>query len=514
MSPSAAAMVTSPDRATASSGESPFPGLSVRGIGKKYAGISVLSDVSLDIRPGEVLALLGENGAGKSTLSSIIAGLVTADSGTMEWQGYPYDPTAPLDALNVGIGLIHQEMRLLPELTIAENVFVGRLPTRNGVVDRQEMNRRAAEQLRRLGLDIAPTRRVGTLRVAAQQQVEIAKALTLNSRLLILDEPTAALGGEETERLFAQIEQLRREGVSFIYISHRLDEIARIADRISVLRDGRLVATHETAQVEVKTLIEEMVGRSIDRIFPEIETPTGRTILEVDNLTSAEGAFAHVSFNVKAGEVFGIAGIVGAGRTELVRAIAGADPVAGGTISLAGNRLSPRDPGEAIAAGIVLVPEDRKLQGLVLDHTIADNLAFGNFDLLAPSGWVRPGKVREFAKRAIASLGVKGRPDQQVRNLSGGNQQKVIIAKWISRNPHVFILDEPTRGIDVGARAAIYDVIADLAKAGMAVVIVSSDLDEVLGLSHRVLVLSRGQQRGILAADEINHVAVMELATM
>lgn len=487
--------------------------LSVSGIGKAFAGTRVLSEISLDVRPGEVLALLGENGAGKSTLSAIVAGLIAPDDGTMSWQGEPYAPASPGDALAAGIGLIHQEMRLLPDLSIAENVFVGRMPMRGGTVDREAMNRLAGEQLRRLGLDVPPTTLVRTLRVAAQQQVEIAKALTQHAKLLILDEPTAALGSDETDRLFARIDALRGEGVSFVYISHRLDEIARIADRIAVLRDGRLVAQHETARIDVPTLLREMVGRSIDRIFPEVAPPADREVLAVRGLTARDASFRDISFTVRAGEIFGIAGIVGAGRTELVRAIAGADPLASGTIALDGETLAVRTPSDAIDAGIVLVPEDRKGQGLVMDFTVGENLALGNMDALAPRGWVTPAKVRAFAARAIERLGVKGRPTQETRYLSGGNQQKVVIARWISRTPKVFILDEPTRGIDMGARAAIYDVIAGLARAGMAIVVVSSDLEEVLGLANRVLVMARGRQQGILEKADATNVAVMALAT-
>ena len=286
--------------------------LSVSGIGKAFAGTRVLSEISLDVRPGEVLALLGENGAGKSTLSAIVAGLIAPDDGTMSWQGEPYAPASPGDALAAGIGLIHQEMRLLPDLSIAENVFVGRMPMRGGTVDREAMNRLAGEQLRRLGLDVPPTTLVRTLRVAAQQQVEIAKALTQHAKLLILDEPTAALGSDETDRLFARIDALRGEGVSFVYISHRLDEIARIADRIAVLRDGRLVAQHETARIDVPTLLREMVGRSIDRIFPEVAPPADREVLAVRGLTARDASFRDISFTVRAGEIFGIAGIVDA----------------------------------------------------------------------------------------------------------------------------------------------------------------------------------------------------------
>jgi ribose transport system ATP-binding protein len=354
---------------------------------------------------------------------------------------------------------------------------------------------------------------VRTLRVAAQQQVEIAKALTLDAKLLLLDEPTAALGAEETEHLFAVIDALRAEGVSFIYVSHRLDEIARIADRVVVLRDGRWVASHDNAQVPVAQLIEDMVGRTLDRLFPDTGTPGTDEVLRVDGLTSAAGAFRDVSFSVGAGEIFGIAGIVGAGRTELVRAIAGADPVVSGTVQVDGTALKLGDPLSAIRAGVALVPEDRKAEGIVLDMAIGDNIAVCNLDRLAEGGWVKPGRVRSVADGAIKRLQVKGTPDQPVRALSGGNQQKVVIAKWLERKPRVIILDEPTRGIDMGARAAIYEVIADLARAGMAVIVVSSELEEVLGLSHRVMVLSRGEQRGVLAGAEATDHAVMELAT-
>ncbi|MBV9489928.1 MAG: sugar ABC transporter ATP-binding protein [Verrucomicrobia bacterium] len=489
------------------------PKLSLRGIEKSFDANVVLSGIDLDVYEGEVVALLGENGAGKSTLSSIIAGLFPPSKGTLSWEGRPYAPTRPGDAIETGIGLIHQEMRLLPDLSIAENVFVGRLLMKGGRIDREEMNRRAAQQLHRLGLDVPPTTLVRHLRVAAQQQVEIAKALTLNARLLSLDEPTAALGGEETGRLFAQIDQLRKQGVSFIYISHRLEEIARIADRIVVLRDGRLVATHDSAQVPVNVLLGNMVGRNVDRIFPKLEPPTGKEVLRVEGLTGANGAFRDVSFSVQAGEIFGIAGIVGAGRTELVRAIAGADPIASGTLFVEGKPVHFPAPEDAIRAGVVLVPEDRKGQGVVLDHSLASNLALGNFDRLAPNGWLMPSRVASFALGAIKRLGVKGQAGQAIRFLSGGNQQKAIIARWISRSPKVFILDEPTRGIDMGARAAIYETIAGLAREGMAVVVVSSDLEEVLGLSHRVLVLARGRQQGILPRAAASNVAIMELAT-
>ncbi|RUW71856.1 MULTISPECIES: sugar ABC transporter ATP-binding protein [unclassified Mesorhizobium] len=493
--------------------ESPHHGLFVNGLCKSYGPVQVLADASFEVRPGEVVALLGENGAGKSTVSNIIAGSTKPDAGTIIWRGKPYSPANPAAAIEAGVGMIHQELKLLPDLSVAENVYVGRLPMRGGRIDRATMNAKASAQLKRLGLDVSPERKVRTLRIAAQQQVEIAKALTLNAELLILDEPTAALGGEETELLFQQIRKLKAEGMSFIYISHRLDEIAQIADRVVVMRDGRIVARHERADIPVRTVVEQMVGRSVERMFPKLSPPRDETLLEVENLSSPDKSFNAVSFSVKSGEILGIAGLIGAGRTELVRAIAGADPISSGAVRVAGKPVHLNGPAAAIRAGVVLVPEDRKAQGVVLEQTIGENLAFGNFDHVAPKGWVFPKAVQKFAEAGISRLGVKGKPNQAVSKLSGGNQQKVIIAKWVSRPPKVFILDEPTRGIDVGARAAIYDVIADLARSGMAVVVVSSDLEEVLGLSHRVLVLSRGRQRGILERGEASNVAVMELAT-
>ncbi|MDQ0704674.1 ribose transport system ATP-binding protein [Pseudomonas sp. W3I7] len=488
--------------------------LCLRNISKAYGPVQVLSQVNVDIRPGEVLALLGENGAGKSTLSSIIAGLVQPEAGgSMTWLGHPYAPASPGAALGAGIGLIHQEIRLLPQLSIAENIFVGRLPMRHGRVDREYIEAQAQIQLERLGLDVPASRKVEGLSVAAQQLVEIAKALTLKARLLILDEPTAALGGEETELLFQQVERLKAEGVSFIYISHRLEEIARIADRVLVLRDGRQIALHATAQVPVRELVEQMVGRSLERIFPTLQAPKEQVMLQVKGLSCREFALHGIDFSVRAGEVFGIAGVVGAGRTELVRTIAGAAQDIQGHMQLDGEVRQLRSPFEAIQAGVVLVPEDRKQQGVVVEHRIEDNLIYGNTDLLDQRGWVFPAPLREFARTAVARLGVKGAPQSRISSLSGGNQQKVIIAKWLARNPKVFILDEPTRGIDVGARAAIYEVIADLAAKGMAVIVVSSDLDEVLGLSHRVMVMSRGRQMGILERGEATPVSVMEMAT-
>ncbi len=489
------------------------PILQLRGIRKSYGPIEVLHGVDFHVHPGEVVALLGENGAGKSTLSNIIAGSIRPSAGEMTWLGSAYAPANPREALDAGLGLIHQELRLLPHLTIAENVFVGRYPVKRGMVDRARMVREATEQLRRLGLTLPATRRVAGLSTANQQLIEIAKALARNARLLILDEPTASLGGAEVDLLFAQIRKLRGEGVGIIYISHRLEEIAQIADRVVVLRDGAKVQDFDRGDVAVRAIVEAMVGRSLERMFPAMPDPGSEVTLAVEGLTSPTGDFRDVSFSVRRGEILGIAGLVGAGRTELVRAITGADPIAAGRVTLDGAEITPRNPAQAIARGIVLVPEDRKHQGLILTHSIAENIGYANREAVAPGGMVSGRRLRDFAAAAIRRFGVKGTGRQTAGEMSGGNQQKVVLAKWLARNPRVVVLDEPTRGIDVGARSSIYEIIRDLAAEGRSVIVVSSDLEEVLGVSHRILVLSKGRQAGILDRGQANDVTVMELAT-
>jgi len=486
------------------------PSLSIKGIGKKFGNTRVLNDITLDIYPGEVVALLGENGAGKSTLSNIICGVIVPTEGSMTWKGSEYAPKTPREGLSYGIRLIHQEIRLLPDLSIAENIFIGRQPMKGGCIDREKMFLETRVQLDRLGLDVSPDTKVRDLRVAAQQQVEIAKALAHKAELLILDEPTAALGGKEVDRLFEQVERLKKQGVGFIYISHRMEEIKRIADRIAVVRDGNLVAVHKTGNIPVKEIVTEMVGRNVDRMFPPLSTPTSKEIFRVENLCSDK--FKNISFQVCAGEILGISGIVDAGRTELVRAIFGADKIDSGDIFLEGEKIDLPNPRAAMDKGIVLVPEDRKQQGLVVEHKIGDNVMYGNFDMLNSGGWAFPSAIERFSKSAIDVMGTKGQVENATASLSGGNQQKVLIAKWIARKPKLFILDEPTRGIDVGARASIYEVISGLAKEGMAVIVVSSDLDEVLGLSNRVMVLAHGEQQGTLSCEEANQLSVMELA--
>ena len=490
------------------------PILSLRGIQKSYGPVKVLYGVDFDVRPGEVVALLGENGAGKSTLSNIISGTVQPSAGEMTWLGAAYAPATPRAAMDAGVGMIHQELKLLPKLSIAENIFLGRYPIRAGRIDRMAMEERARAGLRRLGLDISPERLVEGLSTGKQQLIEIAKALTLNARLLILDEPTAALGGDETQLLFQQIRRLKSEGVGIVYISHRLEEIRQIADRIVVMRDGAKVKEFDSGEAPVRTIVEAMVGRSLERMFPTVPAAADEVTIEVRDLTSPSNTFRNISFSVRKGEVFGIAGLMGAGRTELVRAITGADPISAGEVLLHGKPVTPRSPIDAIRNGIVLVPEDRKLQGVVLDHSIAENIAYANLGEISRKGWISSRRLHQFADDYIKRFGVKGRGKQKAGELSGGNQQKVVLAKWLARKPQVVVLDEPTRGIDVGARSSIYDLIIDLAREGVAVIVVSSDLEEVLGVSSRIMVMAQGKQAGILDRKDANDVSVMELSTI
>lgn len=490
------------------------PLLSLRQVCKSFGPTEVLHGFDLDIHEGEVVALLGENGAGKSTISNIIAGGFAPSSGQMMWRGAAYNPASPRAAIDTGLGLIHQELRLLEHMSIADNVFVGRWPRRAGLVDRKRMEEEAHAQLERLGLDISASRLVRGLSTANQQLIEIAKALALDARLLILDEPTAALGGAETQLLFKQIATLKADGVGIIYISHRLEEIRQIADRIVVMRDGHKVQEFDTGDVPVRTIVESMVGRSLDRMFPAIPSPGSKKSLEVKNLTSALGTFSDVSFSVNQGEILGLAGLVGAGRTELVRAITGADPISSGQIVLNGRTITPRTPRHSIKERVVMVPEDRKLQGLVVEHSIADNIAYANFADIATLGCLTTGATRDYSDKTITRFGVKGQVHQQADELSGGNQQKVILAKWLAKDPIVVILDEPTRGIDVGARSSIYETIVALADKGIAVIVVSSDLEEVLGISNRIMVMAQGRVAGILDRHAANDVSVMELATL
>ncbi len=482
----------------------------MKGISKVFGGIRALDDVSFSVRAGEVHALLGENGAGKSTLMKILAGAHQATTGEIHIGGELVSVSSPHASRALGIGIIYQELALAPDLTVAENIFLGELPR---LVNARALRARAATLLRDLGFAIDPGALVGSLPLAFQQAVEIAKAMSRRVRILILDEPTAVLAPPEVERLLDVVRGLSRRGVSVIYISHRLGEIFRIADQITVLKDGRTVGTYAAADMDEQRLIPLMIGREAAQLFPKAARSAGGELLRVENL-SAAGLVKDVSFTLQAGEVLGIAGLIGSGRTELARAIFGADRAESGTVALAGRPVTIRTPRQGVAAGIGLVPEDRKGQGLVLALPIRQNVTFTCLARFTNA----LGVLRRAAERAAVG-DVAWRTtirahnlDLPVSSLSGGNQQKVVLAKWLDAGCKVIILDEPTRGVDVGARSEIYGLIEALAAGGLGVILISSDLIEVIGAADRVLVMSGGRISGSLSHDELSEARIMQLA--
>ncbi|RLV51272.1 sugar ABC transporter ATP-binding protein [Nocardioides mangrovicus] len=486
-------------------------GLVCQDLVKAFSGVTVLKGVSFEVRPGSVVGLIGENGAGKSTLSSLITGVLPPTSGTMRLDGQPYAPASPSEALAKGVVLIHQEIRLLPELSVAENIFLGRLPQRGGRIDRARMNREATEVLGSLGVDLDPRRVVGGLSMARQQEIEIAKAISRNPEFVIFDEPSASLGETETEHVLERIRTLRERGTGVVYISHRLDEVLDVADHVVCLRDGHQVGSWTRGDVTRQDLVNAMVGREFTYEHVAPRPSRAETVLEVEDL-GRTGVFEHIDFTVSAGEVLGIAGLVGAGRTEVVRAIAGVDKHETGRVVIGGRPLKGGRPSEAIKAGIVMVPEDRKSQGLHLDRSAEENVVLPWERDLAGGGLMTRKLIRRVGTQQRERLDIRGRMALPVKSMSGGNQQKVLIAKWLVKDPKVLIVDEPTRGVDVGAKMAIYEIIRSLAAEGMAVIVVSSELEEVLGLAHRVLVMAGGRQQGVLTRDEATPERVMELA--
>ena len=485
--------------------------LVVRDLTKSYAGVTVLHAVNLSVTSGKVVGLIGENGAGKSTTSSIIAGIVQPDSGSMTLDGQDYSPHSPANALESGVALIHQEIRMVPALSVAENIFLGRLPISGGKVDRALINERSAEALRKLGVNIDPRRPVQGLSIALQQSIEIAKAITRDPRYVIFDEPSASLTEKETDRVLGQIQVLRDHGAGIIYISHRLQEIRDIANEIVCMRDGRVVKTWDTGNVETDELVKAMVGRDVVYAHQELKPAGHKTVIEVRDL-GRSGVFENINFAVAEGEILGIAGLVGAGRTEVVRAIAGADRADSGEVLVEGQPIKLRSPGHAVRAGVVMVPEDRKQQGLNLTLDSARNIASPWERILRKSGLVTKSWVNDIAEVSRSAFDIRGDVNSPVVRLSGGNQQKVLLAKWLVQQPKVLILDEPTRGVDVGAKLSIYEIIRETAARGVAVIVVSSELEEVLGLAHRILVMSGGRQMAVLPRTEATSEAVMSLA--
>ena len=489
--------------------------LRVRGVAKAFSGIQALGGVSFDLRQGEIHALVGENGAGKSTLIKIVAGAYLPDTGEIEIDGVTHVALTPEQARHLGVGVVYQEFNLLPELSVAENIFLGDQPTGwLGLLDAGHRRRRTLALLSRLGAHLDPDRIVKHLTVGEQQIVEIAKALAMDVRILIMDEPSAVLPSHDMERLYGVIRALRAEGASIIYISHRLDEIFLIADRVTVLKDGRSVMTKPVPETTRGELVNSMVGRQLTEQFPPPDAALGETLLEVRDL-SVDGCVFDVSFGVRAGEILGLAGLGGSGRTTIARALVGLARIDSGEVWLRGFSRALKNPARALRAGVALIPEDRKAHGLVLSHSVRFNVTLPNLARLLRFGLVLL-RRREagLVKTGIDRLGIRPpSPETPVENLSGGNQQKVVLAKWLVAQPRLLVLDEPTRGVDVGAKAEIYARMRELTRQGVGIVMVSSELPELLGMSDRIVVFHEGRQSGELTRAEATEQAVMQLAT-
>jgi ribose transport system ATP-binding protein len=489
--------------------------LEMRHITKTYPGVLALDDVSLDVRPGEVHGLVGENGAGKSTLMKILAGAQPKDSGEILIDGKPAIIDGPQRARDYGVSIIYQEFNLVPYLDAAENIFLGReLPAKlPGFVDFGKQYSEAQRIIDKLGVKLSARTPINRLSVAQQQMVEIAKATWWGARIIVMDEPSATLTDHELRSLFDLIRQMKSEGVSIIYISHRLEEVFEICDRVTVLRDGKHIATRPIEELTRDEIIRLMVGRELTQMIPKEAAPIGKPALVVRNLCR-KGVLDNINLTVHEGEVLGIAGLVGAGRTELARAIFGADPFDSGEIELYGEPARVRSPQDAIRQGIGLVTEDRKAQGLVLGMVVRENITLANLRAISTLNFIQAGREREVARKYVADLTVKTPSiEQTVQNLSGGNQQKVVLAKWLFTDSKVLIFDEPTRGIDVGAKTEIYQLMNALAKRGCAIIMISSELPEVLGMSDRILVMHEGRITGELSREEATQEKIMHLAT-
>lgn len=482
---------------------------------KSFRGIKALDDVYFNLKSGEVMALLGENGAGKSTLVKILSGVYTRDAGEIYYYGKQVGHIDPQVAQELGVAIIHQELNLCPHLTVAENIFLGRELTSSGLLSDKEMNRQTAELLEKMDLDLRPDTIVGDLSVSKQQMVEIAKAISTNARILIMDEPTSALTSKEIDFLFATINKLRNEGCGIIYISHRLEELKYIADRVTIMRDGKYILTSEFSDISMDEIIANMVGREIKEKFPRIELNRGKKIFEVKNLNAGR-MVRDINLELYEGEIVGIAGLVGSGRTETTRAIFGADPKESGEIILDGKKVTINNPRDAINAGIVLVPEDRKKDGLCTRLSISENISLPNLDFLCDKlGILSSKKEERLVNKAVEELQIKLADVQaDAASLSGGNQQKIVVAKWLARNSRVVMFDEPTRGIDVAVKVEIYNIMNDLKRQGIGVLFVSSELPEILGISDRIIVMCDGRITAELDRNEATQDIILKYATM
>ncbi|HEX5324713.1 MAG TPA: sugar ABC transporter ATP-binding protein [Capsulimonadaceae bacterium] len=496
--------------------EASTPLLEVNGISKRFPGVVALQGVSFSIGRGEILGLIGENGAGKSTLMKILGGVHEPDEGNIRVDGQDVTIRSVSHSIALGIAFIHQELNVLDNLDVAGNVYLGREPLKGGalkLIDRPAIHRQTGAYLQRLGLNVPSDTPLSNLSLAQQQMVEIAKALSLDARLIIMDEPTSSLTLSETERLLTVAEELGSQGVSIIYISHRLAEVERIADRVVVLRDGRKVGEMEKSEVKHERMISLMVGRDLDRFYAAPEDRPLSAGLSIQKVRTQRYPAHEVSLEVNRGEILGLAGLVGAGRSELARAVFGADPRLGGTVSWEGKPLAIKSPRDSIRHGIFLVPEDRRATGLITDMRIRENVTLPALGRLSTAGLIQSGKEQTVASDACRRLNVKAATiEVTAATLSGGNQQKVVLAKWLSLGPKALIFDEPTRGIDVGAKAEIYHLMRGLADEGVAILMISSDMEEVLGVSDRVAVMHEGRVTGVLARAECTEEAIMRLA--
>ncbi|RHO89693.1 sugar ABC transporter ATP-binding protein [Ruminococcus sp. AF41-9] len=488
--------------------------IEMRGIDKSFGSNQVLKQAGFTLESGEVHALMGENGAGKSTLMKILTGVYTKDAGTVLVDGKEVNYKNPQEAEKAGIVFIYQELNVMFDLTVEENLFMGKeIHGKLGICDRKAMQKKAREALNTLGVDISPKTVMSELSVGQQQMVEICKALMADAKVIIMDEPTAALTQSETVALFKVIESLRKKGVSMVYISHRMEEIFELCDRITVLRDGSYIGVKNIPETNMNEIVKMMIGREIGERYPSRDVKIGKEVLKVKGLTR-KGTFHDVSFSVRAGEVLGVSGLMGAGRTEIMQAIFGNLSYESGSIEIDGKEVKISNPRQAMEQGIGFITEDRKTEGLMLDKSIRENISLCNLGRISKSSVISKEAEKNMVAEAIKDLHIKCfGPYHECNNLSGGNQQKVVLAKWILTNPKILILDEPTRGVDIGAKKEIYSIINKLAAQGVAIIMVSSELPEVLGMSDNIMVVREGEVRGIISYEEANQERVMTLAT-